>query len=142
MRKRYFVPMNFIAEGYAFANVRWTNLIQAVCAIIVIAVLVFGLLPFGIKGKLYIGIVLIVPTALITLKGVNDLSITAYLADVLETRRFGKVYGKPNNADRISRQRNLERKRHKQLKEMEKERKRTEKEEAKLRRRKKNDEEE
>lgn len=124
--------MNFISEGYAFANIRWINLIQAICVIVVLSLFVFGLLPLGITGKIYVGIPLIGIPTLITLRGVNDLSITSYLADVLETRRYGRVYGKPNNADRISRQRNLERKRHKQLKDIEKSRKKEEKENSKL----------
>ena len=132
MRKRYFIPINFIPEGYAFASIRWTNLIQAIVIIIAILVPVFLLLPFGIQGKIYISIILVIPSGFITLMGVNGLSITSYLSDVWETKKYGRIYSKPTNADRISRQKNLERKRHKQIRENEKEQRKIEKEEARF----------
>lgn len=132
MRKRYFVPINFASQGFAFANVRWINLIETVIIVVALAIPIFGFLPLGVKGRIYLGVLVIIPAAIVTLRGVNDLSITSYVADVLETKKNQKIYGKPNNADRISRQRNLERKRHKQLKMREKEHRKAAAEEKRL----------
>lgn len=117
--RRYIIPMNFAPEGYAFGNVRWVNLIEACVVVIGLGIPVFGVLPLGLKARIYIGILVLLPSVIITIRGVNDLSITSYLADIIKSRRYGKIYWKPNPVDQIARQRNLEQKKHKRMLEME-----------------------
>ena len=93
--------MNVIQEGYAFANIRWINLIQAVIVAIAILVPVIAFIP-SVQAKIYVSIILLFPSCFITLIGINGLSITSYLSNVLESKRYGRVYSKPTNADRIT----------------------------------------
>ena len=117
--RRYIIPMNFAPEGYAFGNVRWVNLMEACIVALGVGIPVFGFLPLGVKARIYIGILVLLPSIIITIRGVNDLSITSFLGDVIKSRQYGKIYGKPNHMDRIARERNLEKKKNKRMLEME-----------------------
>lgn len=106
-QKKYLVPMNFALEGKIAGIINLRNLIETIIILIAIGVPLIGYIPLPVKAKLYVCILVMIPVTLLSLRGINGLSLFSYLADVLMEQRYRKVYGQPKSSDQIMRERRL-----------------------------------
>ena len=121
MSKRYFVPSNFAKDGYINGNLRIRNIIECMFVFFVIGVPFLKFVPLPIRPKIYVSIIILIPLLVLTFKGVKGLSFTEFLLNLVETMRNRKVYCTPTSKDKIIREKNLIRKKHKEIRMQEKE---------------------
>lgn len=128
VKKRvYVIPRNFALEGKMFGFDK-RNVIEAA---VVLAALVTPVLIFipGVTYKIYGCIVCIAP-ALATLMGINGLSITSYIADVIHYRACNMVYATPTKEAVLVRERQIIKEKHRIIEERKAQEKKEEKAQA------------
>lgn len=114
--KPYIIPYNFAQEGYVYGKIKWINLVEAGVILIVVGTIIFKFVPLGAKGKMYIALIILIPLGVLAIKGVNELCLTSFLQDLIETKRDKGIYTQPESTDKIRREKILLKKKHKRMK--------------------------
>lgn len=120
MQKKYMIPKNFAVEGMVFGAIYIRNLFETAVFAVLLGVPLFRFTGIPFKAKVYISALLILPVCMVSLIGIHGLSITSFLYDFFLTMREKKAYETPSSKDRIARERNLIRKKHKKMEQMRK----------------------
>ncbi|RHV71047.1 MULTISPECIES: hypothetical protein [Clostridia] len=121
MSKRYFVPTNFAKDGYIYGNIRIRNLIECLFVFLVIGVPFIKFVPLPVRPKIYVTVIVLIPLLILTFRGIKGLSFTEFVRNLIETVRNRRVFSTPTNKDKIVREKNLIRKKHKEIRMQEKE---------------------
>ncbi|MCD8109365.1 MAG: hypothetical protein LUE14_04600 [Clostridiales bacterium] len=135
--RRYFIPANFATEGKV-GNFPIRNIIETAFILFIIGVPLVGYVPLPVKAKLCVCIIVLGILGFAGLRGINGLSLFSFLADFLAFSRNRRVYGKPDNADRIGRGKRLVKKKNRMIrlqKKQEKKQQKTDKKESRRARR-------
>lgn len=118
-RKKYYIPQNFAMDGVVFGFIQIRNLIETIAILILIGIPIIKF-PISIRAKIYMSILVFLPLGILSIVGINGLSLTSFLYDFLTTFRNKKVYTTPTSQDRIRREKSLIQKKHKKIKEIQK----------------------
>ena len=135
----YIIPPNFVKEGTLFSGrAEARNVVEpAFLALIGIRFLVF--LNLGIKGKIYVGIILILPLVILAVIGVQGESLSSFLIQLFSYLVKRRVLTEPSSQYRLKRNRRI---RKQQKKRCRRERKKRKKEGGRDRKRNRRAEEE
>lgn len=110
IRKRvYIIPRNFAIEGKVFGFDK-RNMLEAAVVLVALVVPVLVFVP-TVNYKIY-GCIICLAPALATLMGVNGLSITSYLADVIHYKACSMVYATPTKEAILIRERQIIKEKH------------------------------
>lgn len=103
----YIIPPNFVKEGTLFSGrAEARNVVEAAfLALIGIRFLVF--LNLGIKGKIYVGIILILPLVILAVIGVQGESLSSFLIQLFSYIVKRRVLTEPNGQYRLKRNRRI-----------------------------------
>lgn len=128
----YIIPPNFVKEGTLFSGrAEARNVVEAAfLGLIGIRFLVF--LNLGIKGKIYVGIILILPLVILAVIGVQGESLSSFLIRFFSYIVKRRVLTEPNGQYRLKRNRRI---RKQQKKRCRRERKKRKKEGGRNRKR-------
>ena len=135
----YIIPPNFVKEGTLFSGrAEARNVVEAAfLALVGIRFLVF--LNLGIKGKIYVGIILILPLVILAVIGVQGESLSSFLIQLFSYLVKRRVLTEPSSQYRLKRNRRI---RKQQKKRCRRERKKRKKEGGRDRKRNRRAEEE
>ena len=73
--KQYIIPYNFAREGYVYGKITWSSMVQAIILVGAAGSVIFRLLPFPFKVRMYLAIFILLPLAVLALKGIHELSL-------------------------------------------------------------------
>lgn len=79
--KQYMIPYNFAKEGYVYGKITWSSMVQAIILVGAAGSVIFRLLPFPFKVRMYLAIFILLPLAVLALKGIHELSLFSFLQD-------------------------------------------------------------
>lgn len=120
----YTIPPNFAKEGTILSGrVEARNAVEA-------AILVFLLfrilliLDLGVKGKIYAGIIVILPVAILAVIGVQGESLTSFIFQFFSYLARRRVLTVPNGQYRLKRNRRIKKQQKKQVRKAKRETKR------------------
>ena len=82
--KQYIIPYNFAKEGYVYGKITWSSMVQAIILVGAAGSVIFRLLPFPFKVRMYLAIFILLPLAVLALKGIHELSLFSFLQDFFE----------------------------------------------------------
>ena len=135
----YIIPPNFVRDGTLFSGrAEARNVVEAAfLALVGIRFLVF--LNLGIKGKIYVGIILILPLVILAVIGVQGESLSSFLIQLFSYLVKRRVLTEPSSQYRLKRNRRI---RKQQKKRCRRERKKRKKEGGRDRKRNRRAEEE
>ena len=54
--KQYIIPYNFAKEGYVYGKITWSSMVQAIILVGAAGNVIFRLLPFTFKVRMYLAI--------------------------------------------------------------------------------------
>lgn len=83
--KQYIIPYNFAKEGYVYGKITWSSMVQAIILVGAAGSVIFRLLPFPFKVRMYLAIFILLPLAVLALKGIHELSLFSFLQDFFQT---------------------------------------------------------
>ena len=99
----YIIPPNFVRDGTLFSGrAEARNVVEAAfLALVGIRFLVF--LNLGIKGKIYVGIILILPLVILAVIGVQGESLSSFLIQLFSYMVKRRVLTAPSGQYRLKR---------------------------------------
>ena len=59
--KQYIIPYNFAKEGYVYGKITWSSMVQAIILVGAAGSVIFRLLPFPFKVRMYLAIFILLP---------------------------------------------------------------------------------
>ena len=97
----YIIPPNFVRDGTLFSGrAEARNVVEAAfLALVGIRFLVF--LNLGIKGKIYVGIILILPLVILAVIGVQGESLSSFLIQLFSYILKRRVLTEPSSQYRL-----------------------------------------
>lgn len=103
----YIIPPNFVRDGTLFSGrAEARNVVEAAfLALVGIRFLVF--LNLGIKGKIYVGIILILPLVILAVIGVQGESLSSFLIQLFSYMVKRRVLTAPSGQYRLKRNRRI-----------------------------------
>ncbi|SDB27507.1 hypothetical protein [Eubacterium oxidoreducens] len=118
--KNCIIPSNFAQEGTIGGFLKVRNVIESGVIGIFMAILIFKVLPLPAQGKIYMGILILLPLVVLALIGINGLSLSSFIIDVISSKQAGRVFKAPTPKDRIYREQVLQRKKYQKIKQFKK----------------------
>lgn len=103
----YTIPPNFAQEGTIFSGrVRFRNAFEAGFLGLILLRLLISL-EWGIRGKIYAGVILILPVVIFAVLGVQGESLTSFLFQFVKYLNRRRILTAPNGRYRLKRNRRL-----------------------------------
>ena len=102
--KQYIIPYNFAKEGYVYGKITWSSMVQAIILVGAAGSVIFRLLPFPFKVRMYLAIFILLPLAVLALKGIHELSLFSFLQDFFQTMKDRGLYEAPGSSVKIHRE--------------------------------------
>lgn len=118
-KKRYYIPQNFAMEGVVFGFIKIRNMLETIAVCFLIGMPVIKS-PLSVRAKVYMSLLFLIPLGILSIVGINGLSLTSFLYDLIITFRDRKVYTAATNKDRIQREKLLIQKKHKKIRQIRK----------------------
>lgn len=115
MNNKIIIPVNYAIEGTAFGNIKWRNLIEGTVIFLLLAVPIYAFLPIGVKGKIYASIILVGPLVFLALHGISGLCLSEYIYYAIVFLKNRSIYTYPDSRAQIQRQKNLLKKKKRQM---------------------------
>ena len=113
--KQYIIPYNFAKEGYVYGKITWSSMVQAIILVGAAGSVIFRLLPFPFKVRMYLAIFILLPLAVLALKGIHELSLFSFLQDFFQTMKDQGLYEAPGSSVKIHREQLLVRKEYQKM---------------------------
>lgn len=113
--KQYIIPYNFAKEGYVYGKITWSSMVQAIILVGAAGNVIFRLLPFTFKVRMYLAIFILLPLAVLALKGIHELSLFSFLQDFFQTVKDRGLYEAPGSSVKIHREQLLVRKEYQKM---------------------------
>lgn len=113
--KQYMIPYNFAKEGYVYGKITWSSMVQAIILVGAAGSVIFRLLPFPFKVRMYLAIFILLPLAVLALKGIHELSLFSFLQDFFQTVKDRGLYEAPGSSVKIHREQLLVRKEYQKM---------------------------
>lgn len=113
--KQYIIPYNFAKEGYVYGKITWSSMVQAIILVGAAGSVIFRLLPFPFKVRMYLAIFILLPLAVLALKGIHELSLFSFLQDFFQTVKDWGLYEAPGSSVKIHREQLLVRKEYQKM---------------------------
>ena len=129
-KRIYIIPANFALDG-KWMGFEKMNILEAAAVLVIFLVPVLLFLP-TFTAKIY-GVIFCALPTLAAAVGVNGLSVTSFLADMIHYRACNTVYATPTKELILIRERQIIKEKHRILEERAKETRRSEREQEKLR---------
>ena len=107
IRARYTIPPNFAQEGTIFSGrVRLRNAFEAgLLALLLLQALLAT--DLGVKGKIYAGVIVMIPIVIFAVLGVQGESLTSFLFQFLKYLCGRRILTVPDGKYRLKRNRRL-----------------------------------
>ena len=112
--KQYIIPYNFAKEGYVYGKITWSSMLQATILVGAAGSVKFRL-PFQFKVRMYLAIFILLPLAVLALKGIHELSLFSFLQDFFQTVKDRGLYEAPGSSVKIHREQLLVRKEYQKM---------------------------
>ena len=112
--KQYIIPYNFAKEGYVYGKITWSSMVQAIILVGAAGSVIFRLL-FPFKVRMYLAIFILLPLAVLALKGIHELSLFSFLQDFFQTVKDRGLYEAPGSSVKIHREQLLVRKEYQKM---------------------------
>lgn len=109
------IPYNFAKEGYVYGKITWSSMVQAIILVGAAGSVIFRLLPFPFKVRMYLAIFILLPLAVLALKGIHELSLFSFLQDFFQTVKDRGLYEAPGSSVKIHREQLLVRKEYQKM---------------------------
>lgn len=87
----YHIPTNFTDAGRVMGLFEFRNLVEAIVLTVPVLYLCIAFLPFGLTNRITITLIVIIPLGGFGLIGINDDSMTRWLASWWKWRRGRRV---------------------------------------------------
>lgn len=117
----YTIPPNFAKEGTILSGrVEARNAVEA-AALVLFLLQVLMMLDLGVKGKIYVGIIVILPVAIFSVIGVQGESLTSFIFQFFRFLVRRRVLTVPNGQYRLKRNRRIRKQKKKQYRRQKKE---------------------
>lgn len=117
----YTIPPNFAKEGTILSGrVEARNAVEA-AALVLFLLQVLMMLDLGVKGKIYVGIIVILPVAIFSVIGVQGESLTSFIFQFFRFLARRRVLTVPNGQYRLKRNRRIRKQKKKQYRRQKKE---------------------
>lgn len=105
----YTIPPNYAEEGTIFSGrLRIRNAVEA-GVLVFLCMQVLLSLDWGVRAKIYAGIIVIVPVAIFSLLGVQGESLTSFIFQFLKYLKNRRILTVPDGKYRLKRNRRLRR---------------------------------
>lgn len=103
----YTIPPNFAKEGTIFSGrIEARNAVEAAVLVFLLLQLLLSL-DFGVKGKIYIGVIVILPVAIFSVLGVQGESLTSFVIQFFRYLGKRRILTSPDERYRLKRNRRL-----------------------------------
>ena len=90
-------------------------MVQAIILVSAAGSVIFRLLPFPFKVRMYLAIFILLPLAVLALKGIHELSLFSFLQDFFQTVKDRGLYEAPGSSVKIHREQLLVRKEYQKM---------------------------
>lgn len=81
-----------------YGKITWSSMVQAIILVGAAGSVIFRLLPFPFKVRMYLAIFILLPLAVLALKGIHELSLFSFLQDFFQTVKDRGLYEAPGAA--------------------------------------------
>lgn len=98
-----------------YGKITWSSMVQAIILVGAAGSVIFRLLPFPFKVRMYLAIFILLPLAVLALKGIHELSLFSFLQDFFQTMKDQGLYEAPGSSVKIHREQLLVRKEYQKM---------------------------